>query len=133
MAKEQDEAATEAKAKAAAEKAKKDAEAAKAKEAKQAQIVGIRAMRAEAHPEDATKARYTHKQVADHFGVTPGFVSSVARNRIYTDPNYTPVFDGNRDLGPRQPKPSAVPGEQAPAEVQAISTGEERADPASAE
>ena len=114
-----------------------------AKDAKAKQVQDIRAMRSEPNPEDPSKPKFTHKQVAEHFGVMPGFVSNVARNRIYTDPNYTPVFDGHRDLGPRQPKPSAVPGEvasgeQAPAtqdgasgeQTPAISTGEDRGEAA---
>lgn len=36
----------------------------------------------------------SHKTLGDKFGVSPGVISHIVRNNTYTDPDYTPVFDG---------------------------------------
>lgn len=61
------------------------------------QIVQIRNLRAERHPdgsENAGKPIYTHAKLADMFGTKAGVISQIVRNRSHKDPNYVPVNDG---------------------------------------
>lgn len=66
-------------------------------------VNAIRAMRAEPN-EDCTGSAHTHVQVGEAFGVSPGVVSMICRNRSYVDRDYVPLWDGFQDLGPRKPK-----------------------------
>lgn len=64
------------------------------------QIKEIRALRAMRYPEGHEKANqvcWSHKQLAEKFGTTPGVISHIVRNRTYKDPDYTPVNDGHLD------------------------------------
>jgi len=61
------------------------------------QINEMRGLRALSHPtghQKAGKPIHSHKALADQFGTAAGVVSQIVRNRVYKNPNYTPVNDG---------------------------------------
>lgn len=83
------------------------------------QVAKVRELRNTAKADDATKCAYTHKQVADMVGLTPGTVSMIARNKSHVDPAYTPIYDGKQDHGPRKPKTDEVAEGKAQADNEA--------------
>lgn len=62
----------------------------------------VRRLRAIPRDDDPTKPKYTHDQVGEQLGIKGSLVSQIARNIVAHDPDYTPVFDGHRNLGPRK-------------------------------
>lgn len=56
------------------------------------QITQIRELRAMKN--EAGKAVHSHAALGKMFGVAPGVISQIVRNRTYIDKDYTPVNDG---------------------------------------
>lgn len=78
------------------------AEEPKTKRFSDEEVASIRALRAEPRDDDPTKPKYSHAQLAEKFGRTGQQISAIVRNNSHKDENYTPVFDGHRNLGPRE-------------------------------